>query len=117
MDTLKTAYVGKIIYVIVLLIISGYQFWLVIDRWVAALKYRSQFGANSGSWISLGLDTVLIGFAFLLFAGILSLGMYRKTRHSKDLLIKRISLAAFGLATFAIVALMVLVFLPTTAFR
>jgi hypothetical protein len=112
-----TLHIGSRILALLLLLISGYELWVVVDRWVAAIKYRIHFGADSGPYISLGLDTVLTGFVSLLVVSILSLWTSRKSRRNNDALSKWISEAAFGLAVLAIVALFVLVILPVSVFR
>ena len=109
--------IGRRIFVVLLLVISGYQLWLIVDRWVAAIKYRIHFGADSGPWVSLGFDTVITGFASLLIVCFLSLLVHRKARKSNDVLSRWVSVAAFVLAAFATGALLVLVILPITAFR
>jgi len=105
------------IFVVLLLLISGYQLWLVVDRWVAAIKYRLHFGADSGPWVSLGFDTVITGFASLLIICFLSLLVHRKARKNNDVLSRWVSVVAFVLAASATGALLVLVILPITAFR
>ncbi len=116
MLTLTVLIVNRII-ALLLLLISGYQLWLVLDRWVAAIKYRTHFGADSGPWISLGLDTVVVGFVSLIIVGILTLWARRKARKNRNALSKWVSVAAFVLAAFAAGALLFLVILPITVFR
>ncbi len=117
MVTHRTVQIGRRIIVLLLLFVSGYQLWLVVDRWIAAIKYRMHFGADSGPWVSFGSDTVLTGFASLLIVCILSFWASRKSGKSNDALSKWISMAAFGLAVVATGALFVLVILPISVFR
>lgn len=117
MSTLQAAHLGKRTFVLLLLIASCYLLWLVADRWVAAIKYRIHFGADSESWVSLGFDTVLTGFASLVMVGSLSLWMHRKARDSGDLISQRITIASLSLSLVAFSALLVLAILPTTMFR
>jgi hypothetical protein len=101
-----------------MLLLGAYQAWLVTDRWMEFFHWRTEFGrSDAGPWITLGLDTVLFGFASLVFVCFISLWCKRKTKHSKDSLGRIISTVAFLIAVLTVAALFVLILLPTTTFR
>lgn len=99
----------------ILLIISGYQLWLVADRWIAAIKYRISFGADSGQWISLGIEAIIFGFGSLLLVCALALWVRRLARNEEDILSQRVSAIVLTITLTAAIALLILVLLPTTS--
>jgi len=96
---------------------SLYELWLVGDRWFAAVKYRLHFGPDAGPWVSLGRDSVFIGFASLLFVCMFTYWQGLRIWGAYDIPSRLIAMVAFVASVVAICALLVLVILPTTTFR
>ena len=118
MTTTKRNLIVNRILASLMLLLSAYQAWLVADRWTEFFHWRAEFGSgDTGPWVTLGLDTVLFGFASLAFVCFISLWTKRKAKYSKDSLGKIIATVAFWVAALAAAALFVLILLPTTTFR
>jgi hypothetical protein len=117
MDKSRIVQIGRRIFAVLLLLISGYQLWLVVDRWIAAIRYRIHFGIGSEPWVSLGFDTVIEGFASLLIVCILSLWVRRKARKCNDVFSQWTATGALGLGAIATAALIALLILPISELR
>ena len=117
MVTRQTTRHANRLLILALLLIVSYQLLLVADRWVAAFKYINKFGAASRPWVSLGFDTVVVGFASLLL--VLTVGMWvrRKVKAYNDTFAQIASILVIGFAVLAAGALLVLVLAPATALR
>jgi len=118
MTTTKRNLLANRILASLMLLLGAYQAWLVADRWREFFHWRAEFGSSdTGPWVTLGLDTVLFGFASLAFVCFISLWGKRNAKHSKDSLSRIISTVAFCLAALTAAALFVLILSPTTTFR
>lgn len=103
--------------IFILFLLSIYQLFLVIDRWIAFIKHHIHFGANSGTSISLGTDTFIFGFLSLVLVIVFSVWQYKSKTNGYNNFYKILILITIYFALVASISLLILVLLPSTRFR